>query len=63
MGSGGLARHFASTGERHSTMAKTLKSLGGGAAIEAGKVYEGNADRACYMHAEGNRDIKGRKWI
>jgi hypothetical protein len=38
MGSGGLASHLASTGERHSTLAKTLKSLGRGAAIGAGKV-------------------------
>jgi hypothetical protein len=76
MGSTGLASLFAATGERHSTMAKTLKSLGGGPAIEAGKVTTAMATaRATWVRArrrrlrasgvpeefeEGNRDIKAR---
>jgi phage-related protein len=35
-------------GERHPTMAKTLKGFGGGAVIEIRESHEGNAYRAVY---------------
>jgi phage-related protein len=44
----GYALFLAQVGERHPTMAKTLKGFGGGAVIEVRESYEGNAYRAVY---------------
>jgi phage-related protein len=57
-------------GERHPTMAKTLKGFGGGAVIEVREIVEGNAYRAVYtvryadavyvLHAFQKKSKKGR---
>jgi phage-related protein len=44
----GYALFLAQVGERHTTMAKTLKGFGGGNVIEIRESYEGNAYRAVY---------------
>src|SRR5712671_6224662 len=44
----GYALFLAQMGERHPTMAKTLKGFGGGAVIEIRESHEGNAYRAVY---------------
>ncbi len=44
----GYALFLAQMGERHSTMAKTLKGFGGGTVIEVRESIEGNAYRAIY---------------
>src|ERR1700681_4406372 len=50
----GYALFLAQMGERHATMAKTLKSFGGGTVVEVKESYGGNAYRAVYTvrHAE-----------
>jgi len=44
----GYALFLAQMGERHSSMAKTLKGFGGGAVIEIRESHEGSAYRAVY---------------
>src|SRR5262249_49193534 len=44
----GYALFLAQIGERHPTMAKTLKGFGGGNVIEIRESYEGSAYRAVY---------------
>jgi phage-related protein len=44
----GYALFLAQMGERHATMAKTLKGFGGGAVIEVKESHDGNAYRAVY---------------
>jgi phage-related protein len=44
----GYALFLAQMGERHAIMAKTLKGLGGGTAVEVRESHEGNAYRAVY---------------
>lgn len=44
----GYALFLAQMGERHPTMAKTLKGFGGGTVIEVKESYDGNAYRAVY---------------
>jgi phage-related protein len=44
----GYALFLAQMGERHPTMAKTLKGFGGGAIIEIRESHQGNAYRAVY---------------
>jgi phage-related protein len=44
----GYALFLAQMGERHPTMAKTLRGFGGGAVIEIRESHEGNAYRAVY---------------
>jgi phage-related protein len=44
----GYALFLAQMGERHATMAKTLKGFGGGTVVEAKESYERNAYRAVY---------------
>jgi phage-related protein len=44
----GYALFLAQMGERHPTMAKTLKGFGGGAVIEIRESHDGNAYRAVY---------------
>jgi phage-related protein len=44
----GYALLLAQMGERHPTMAKTLKGFGGGAVIEVKETYDGNSYRAVY---------------
>jgi phage-related protein len=44
----GYALFLAQMGERHATMAKTLKGFGGGAVVEVRESHEGNAYRAVY---------------
>jgi len=44
----GYALFLAQMGERHATMAKTLKGFGGGTVIEVKESYERNAYRAVY---------------
>jgi phage-related protein len=44
----GYALFLAQMGERHATMAKTLKGFGGGTVIEVKESYGGNAYRAVY---------------
>jgi phage-related protein len=44
----GYALFLAQMGERHATMAKTLKGLGGGAVVEVKESYDGKAYRAVY---------------
>jgi phage-related protein len=44
----GYALFLAQMGERHQTMAKTLKGFGGGTVIEVKESHEGNAYRAVY---------------
>ena len=44
----GYALFVAQAGERHRTMAKTLKGFGGGAVIELRDNYDGNTYRAVY---------------
>jgi phage-related protein len=44
----GYALFLAQMGERHATMAKTLKGFGGGTVVEVKESYEGNAYRAVY---------------
>src|SRR5689334_5993728 len=44
----GYALFLAQIGERHPTMAKTLKGFGGGNVIEVRESYEGDAYRAVY---------------
>ena len=44
----GYALFLAQVGERHPTMAKTLKGFGGGNVIEVKESYAGNAYRAVY---------------
>jgi phage-related protein len=44
----GYALFLAQMGERHSSMAKTLKGFGGAAVIEVRESFDGNAYRAVY---------------
>jgi phage-related protein len=44
----GYALFLAQMGERHATMAKTLKGFGGATVIEVKQSHEGNAYRAVY---------------
>jgi phage-related protein len=44
----GYALFLAQMGERHVTMAKTLKDFGGGTVVEVKESHEGNAYRAVY---------------
>jgi phage-related protein len=44
----GYALFLAQMGERHATMAKTLKGFGGGTVIEVKESHAGNAYRAVY---------------
>lgn len=44
----GYALFLAQMGERHATMAKTLKGLGGGTVVEVRESHDGNAYRAVY---------------
>jgi phage-related protein len=44
----GYALFLAQMGERHPTMAKTLKGFGGGVVIKVKESHEGNAYRAVY---------------
>ncbi|MCC7045189.1 MAG: type II toxin-antitoxin system RelE/ParE family toxin [Alphaproteobacteria bacterium] len=44
----GFALFLAQMGERHPTMAKTLKGFGGGAVVEVKQSHDGNAYRAVY---------------
>lgn len=44
----GYALFLAQMGERHSTMAKTLKGFGGAAIIEVKESYDGGTYRAVY---------------
>ena len=44
----GYALFLAQMGERHSSMAKTLKGFGGGAVVEVKERHDGNAYRAVY---------------
>jgi phage-related protein len=44
----GYALFLAQMGERHATMAKTLKGFGGATVVEVKKSYGGNAYRAVY---------------
>src|SRR5208282_476591 len=44
----GYALFLAQMGERHATMAKTLKGFGGGTVVEVKESCEGNAYRAVY---------------
>jgi phage-related protein len=44
----GYALFLAQMGERHPTMAKTLKGLGGGTVVEVKENYAGNTYRAVY---------------
>jgi phage-related protein len=44
----GYALFLAQMGERHATMAKTLKGFGGGTVVEVKESYAGNAYRAVY---------------
>jgi phage-related protein len=44
----GYALFLAQMGERHATMAKTLKGFAGGSVIEVRESYAGNAYRAVY---------------
>jgi phage-related protein len=44
----GYALFLAQMGERHATMAKTLKGFGGGTVVEVKESHEGNAYRAVY---------------
>jgi phage-related protein len=44
----GYALFLAQMGERHPSMAKTLKGFGGGTVVEARESYEGNAYRAVF---------------
>lgn len=44
----GYALFLAQMGERHATMAKTLKGFGGGAAVEVKENHDGDAYRAVY---------------
>jgi phage-related protein len=66
----GYALFLAQVGERHTTMAKTLKGFGGGNVIEIKESYEGNAYRAVYtirfddavyvLHAFQKKSKKGK---
>jgi len=44
----GYALFLAQMGERHPTMAKTLKGFGGGTVVEVKESYDGNTYRAVY---------------
>jgi phage-related protein len=44
----GYALFLAQMGERHTTMAKTLRGFGGGTVVEVKEGYKGNAYRAIY---------------
>lgn len=65
----GFALFLAQQGERHKTMAKTLKGFGGGAVIEIKESHDGNAFRAVYtirfadavyvLHAFQKKSIRG----
>jgi phage-related protein len=44
----GYALFLAQMGERHATMARTLKGFGGGTVVEVKESYKGNAFRAVY---------------
>jgi phage-related protein len=44
----GYALFLAQMGERHATMAKTLKGFGGRAVVEVKQSHDGNAYRAVY---------------
>lgn len=44
----GYALFLGQMGERHPTMAKTLKGFGGGAVVEARETHDGNTYRAVY---------------
>jgi phage-related protein len=44
----GYALFLAQMGERHATMARTLKGFAGGSVIEVRESYAGNAYRAVY---------------
>jgi phage-related protein len=44
----GYALFLAQMGERHATMAKTLKGFGGGTVVEVKESHDGNAYRAVY---------------
>jgi phage-related protein len=44
----GYALFLAQAGERHATMAKTLKGFGGGTVVEVKESYGGDAYRAVY---------------
>ena len=66
----GYALFLAQVGERHTTMAKTLKGFGGGNVIEIRESYEGDAYRAVYtvryadavyvLHAFQKKSKKGK---
>jgi phage-related protein len=66
----GYALFLAQIGERHPTMAKTLKGFGGGNVIEIRESYEGDAYRAVYtlryadavygLHAFQKKSTKGK---
>lgn len=47
----GYALFLAQAGERHATMAKTLKGFGGGTVVEVKESHDGNAYRAVYTVA------------
>lgn len=44
----GYALFLAQMGERHATMARTLKGFGGGTVVEVKESHDGNAYRAIY---------------
>lgn len=66
----GYALFLAQMGERHPTMAKTLKGFGGGALVEVKESREGSAYRAVYtvrfagavfvLHAFQKKSKKGK---
>jgi phage-related protein len=66
----GYALFLAQIGERHPTMAKTLKGFGGGNVIKIRESYEGDAYRAVYtvryadavyvLHAFQKKSKKGK---
>jgi phage-related protein len=64
----GYALFLAQMGERHATMAKTLKGFGGATVIEVKQSHEGNAYRAVYTVRFAERSTyfthskKSRRW-
>ena len=50
----GYGLFLAQIGERHPTMAKTLKGFGGGNVIEIRESYDGNGYRAVYTLRRGD---------
>ena len=67
----GYALFLAQVGERHPTMAKTLKGFGGANVVEIRESYDGNAYRAVYtvryadavyvLHAFQKKSKKGKE--